>query len=62
MKEANTIQWTIGCEQSGYGDGEKVKEVSLIDSLGSYSLKRGKGRLPRGQTLRGFREVRGEQV
>lgn len=47
---------------SGYSDGEKVKLVSPVDSLGDYSLTTGKGRLLRGQTLRGFREVRGEQV
>ena len=41
---------------------EKVKLVSPVDSLGDYPLTTGKGRLPRGQTLRGFREVRGEQV
>lgn len=56
------------CEWSENGDGEKrVKEVSRLPTSitkGSYLffLKKRKGRLPRGQTVKGFGEGRGEQV
>lgn len=51
-------QGTMGCEWRGHGDGERsVKEVFQTAGFGSeegYLLNRGKGRLPRGQTGRGF--------
>lgn len=57
------------CEWSENGDGEKrVKEVSRLPTSitkGSYLFKKKKkrkGRLPRGQTVKGFGEGRGEQV
>ena len=44
------IQWTIGCEWSGHGDGEKsVKEAFQIAGFGSeegYLLKEERGDCP----------------